>query len=137
MELPLVWIIDDDNLFYMITKNNLRKTGIETTTEFFYDGLDSLNALLERVKNNHTLPALIILDLNMPLYDGWSFLQGYMNLTPETRSKMTTERALNTSRETFNSQDILIKDQHRLMKKQDNDLNKINHEMLRWYRKGV
>jgi len=50
---------------------------------------------------------------------------------------MTTERALNTSRETFNSQDILIKDQHRLMKKQDNDLNKINHEMLRWYRKGV
>jgi CheY-like chemotaxis protein len=88
MELPLVWIIDDDNLFYMITKNNLRKTGIETTTEFFYDGLDSLNALLERVKNKQTLPVLIILDLNMPLYDGWSFLQGYMNLPPETRSKM-------------------------------------------------
>jgi CheY-like chemotaxis protein len=88
MELPLVWIIDDDNLFYMITKNNLRKTGIETTTEFFCDGLDSLNALLERVKNNQTLPTLIILDLNMPLYDGWSFVQGYMNLPPETRSKM-------------------------------------------------
>ena len=88
MELPLVWIIDDDNLFYMITKNNLRKTGIETTNEFFCDGLDSLNALLERVKNNQTLPTLIILDLNMPLYDGWSFVQGYMNLPPETRSKM-------------------------------------------------
>lgn len=88
MEIPLVWIIDDDNLFYMITKNNLRKTGIETTTEFFYDGLDSINALLERVKNKQTLPALIILDLNMPLYDGWSFLQGYMNLPTETRSKM-------------------------------------------------
>jgi CheY-like chemotaxis protein len=88
MEIPLVWIIDDDNLFYMITKNNLRKTGIETTTEFFYDGLDSLNALLERVKNKQTLPVLIILDLNMPLYDGWSFLQGYMNLPIEIRSKM-------------------------------------------------
>ncbi len=88
MEIPLVWIIDDDNLFYMITKNNLRKTGIETTTEFFYDGLDSLNALLEKVKNNQTLPSLIILDLNMPLYDGWSFVQGFMNLPVETRSKM-------------------------------------------------
>lgn len=88
MESPLVWIIDDDNLFYMITKNNLRKTGIEASTEFFYDGLDSLNSLIERVKNKQPLPALIILDLNMPMYDGWSFLQGYMTLPLETRSKM-------------------------------------------------
>ena len=35
---------------------------------------------------------------------------------------MTTERAMNTSRETFNKKDILINDQHRLLKQEGNDL---------------
>lgn len=88
MEIPLVWVVDDDNLFFMITRNNLRKTGIETTTELFSNGLEALHAIQDCIARKKTLPRLIILDLNMPLFDGWSFLDGYEKIDAGIRSQI-------------------------------------------------
>lgn len=45
--------------------------------ESAFDGLEYLRALSE---TNHPYPSHILLDLNMPVYNGWQFLSDYENL---------------------------------------------------------
>lgn len=80
-----IWIIDDDELFIMITRNNIRKSGIPVITEDFKNGKDSLNVLKERVLSGENIPNIILLDLNMPLLDGWEFLDEFKHMPDESR----------------------------------------------------
>jgi CheY-like chemotaxis protein len=83
-----IWIIDDDELFIMITRNNIRKSGIPVITEDFKNGKDSLNVLKERVLSGENIPNIILLDLNMPLLDGWEFLDELKQMPEESRREM-------------------------------------------------
>lgn len=83
-----IWIIDDDELFIMITRNNIRKSGIPVITEDFKNGKDSLNVLKERVLSGENIPNIILLDLNMPLLDGWEFLDELKHMPDESRRRI-------------------------------------------------
>lgn len=87
-EAPLIWIIDDDDLFIMITRNNIRKVSTQIATEVFHDGRESMHSLTQRISEGGNLPDIIFLDLNMPLVDGWVFLSTYAQLAAEVRSKI-------------------------------------------------
>lgn len=86
--IPLIWIIDDDELFIMITRNNIRKVTTQLETEVFHDGLESMNCLVERINTGGNIPDVILLDLNMPVADGWSFLSSYTQLDYSIRKKI-------------------------------------------------
>jgi CheY-like chemotaxis protein len=86
--IPLIWIIDDDDLFIMITRNNIRKATTTLETEVFHDGLESINCLKERIAGDGVLPDIILLDLNMPIADGWSFLASYIQLDNAIRNSI-------------------------------------------------
>ncbi len=86
--IPLIWIIDDDDLFIMITRNNIRKTSSQLEVEVFHDGQESMDCLIERVSTGANLPDIILLDLNMPIADGWAFLTNYAQLDAEVRNKI-------------------------------------------------
>jgi len=85
---PLIWIIDDDDLFIMITRNNIRKAATLVETEVFHDGLESMDCLKERIASEGILPDIILLDLNMPIADGWNFLSHYIQLEEKVRKKI-------------------------------------------------
>jgi CheY-like chemotaxis protein len=85
---PLIWIIDDDDLFIMITRNNIRKAIIATEIEVFSDGLNSMNCLQDRIAKGGRLPDIVLLDLNMPIADGWVFLSNYVQIDSIIRSKI-------------------------------------------------
>ncbi|MFN5371951.1 MAG: response regulator [Bacteroidia bacterium] len=85
---PLIWIIDDDDLFIMITRNNIRKASTQLEIEVFHDGQESMDCLKERISTGGNLPDIILLDLNMPLADGWAFLTTYALLAADIRKKI-------------------------------------------------
>lgn len=67
-----VFIIDDEQVSIFITRGMLKLEGITKGVETFISAKDALQALIEKEKEDR--PDVILLDLNMPVMDGWQFL---------------------------------------------------------------
>lgn len=70
----LLFLVDDDPIFVFITRKILEKLGQRPVIEVFGDGKAGFDELSKRLENHQELPGIILLDLNMPVWDGWDFL---------------------------------------------------------------
>ncbi|KQS48568.1 MULTISPECIES: response regulator [Flavobacterium] len=75
-----VFVVDDDKVYHFILKNLLKRNNIEVNSRFFENGHDAIEGLKENSKNGTTLPDLILLDINMPVMDGWQFLEEFRKI---------------------------------------------------------
>lgn len=73
-----ICLIDDDPITIFSVKKLIEITGIADTILSFHNGEVALNYFKD--ENNQDLPELILLDLNMPIVDGWEFMEGYAKL---------------------------------------------------------
>ncbi|MCW3121545.1 MAG: transcriptional regulator [Flavipsychrobacter sp.] len=83
-----VFIIDDDKLFVFLTRKTITTTHISTQISEFNDGQDAINYLKEIAGNEELLPDIILLDLSMPIMDGWEFLEEYTAILPLMNKKI-------------------------------------------------
>lgn len=74
-----VFVVDDDKIYHFILKNLLSKNEISISSCFCENGLEALEMLKEKIRNNN-LPDVIMLDINMPVMNGWQFLEEYKKL---------------------------------------------------------
>lgn len=75
--LNLIFIVDDDPIHQQIAKIMIDRQGISNAMRTFSEGQEVLDYLREHRQNGHDLPDVILLDLNMPVMDGWDFLAEY------------------------------------------------------------
>ena len=75
-----VYVVDDDKIFHFIIKKLLANNNIAVSPEFFENGLLALNGIKSKLDKGETPPDLILLDINMPVLDGWQFLEEYKKL---------------------------------------------------------
>ncbi|NBL64888.1 response regulator [Flavobacterium sp. NST-5] len=75
-----VIVVDDDKIYHFILKKLLKKSNIEVTPHFFENGRDAIEGLKGKEKSIENLPDLILLDINMPVMDGWQFLEEYKKI---------------------------------------------------------
>ena len=75
-----VYVIDDDKIFHFIINKLLAKNDIDANLSFFYNGLEALQEIKENLTCDELLPDLILLDINMPILDGWQFLEEYQQI---------------------------------------------------------
>lgn len=68
-----IFCIDDDLVTLMICKRIIEKSGVTNIIHKATNGLEGLE-MLETLFQNKQLPKLILLDLNMPVLNGWDFL---------------------------------------------------------------
>lgn len=82
MKINKVYVIDDDKIYHFLLKSLLKQNGIDVESNFFVNGEDAI----DHIKNNHSrdmLPDLILLDVNMPIMDGWQFLDEFTKFANE------------------------------------------------------
>jgi two-component system chemotaxis response regulator CheY len=78
--LECICIIDDDDIYTFLLKKTLLKSNICSNIKSFENGLVGLEGIKKMIENEETLPDLILLDINMPLFDGWEFLEEFKKL---------------------------------------------------------
>ncbi len=81
-------LIDDDEIFTYIIKKIIEESDIAEQITIFNNGRDAINYLSEVAEEETLLPKVIFLDLNMPLLDGWGFLDEYIRLKPKMCKKI-------------------------------------------------
>lgn len=75
-----LYVIDDDKIYHFLLKNLFKQNGIDVASTFFLNGHDAI----EHIKINKVeeiLPDLILLDVNMPIMNGWQFLEEFNKLS--------------------------------------------------------
>ena len=70
----LVYVVEDDAITSKITELHLRQHGAFGQVQRYQNGQPALEALVQASTYSTQLPDLILLDLNMPVMDGWEFL---------------------------------------------------------------
>lgn len=81
-------IIDDDPIFVYGTKKVMKEVNFCDDVMVFHNGQDAINGLKELALANKELPSLIFLDLNMPIMDGWDFLDDFITIPNNNREKV-------------------------------------------------
>ncbi|NIJ55659.1 response regulator [Dyadobacter arcticus] len=75
-------VVDDDPVFTFLLKKIIEKTQVTLETVFFENGQEAIDYLLECNFQQQKLPELILLDINMPILDGWQFIDEYAKIHP-------------------------------------------------------
>jgi CheY-like chemotaxis protein len=82
-------LVDDDDVFVFLTTRLLDKYQLVDLIKIFDNGYDALIFIKENLGNIEALPDIILLDLSMPIMDGWQFLDEYVKINPRIGKKIT------------------------------------------------
>lgn len=84
-----VFIIDDDKVFHFIIKKLFAKSKLDIKPAFFFNGQEALEEIKKDISLGISLPDLILLDINMPIMDGWQFLDEFRKMNNGSDKKTT------------------------------------------------
>lgn len=90
--IPVVLSVDDDNVTQMLNRLIFTRSGFSEKTVTCTNGKEAL-LFFDKLKNNENAAAdqqvgLVFLDLNMPVMDGWEFLEKFTQHYLEHFSKI-------------------------------------------------
>ncbi len=85
---PVIAVIDDDSVYQFTAARTLKATKLTEQILQFGNGQEALNFLHDHARNAHELPDIIFLDINMPITDGWMFLDEFKKSKNEFAKKM-------------------------------------------------
>jgi len=85
---PLLAIVDDDKIFqFTLTRVINYNKQVERIINFS-DGEKAIQYLTDNKVTNENIPDIIFLDSNMPILDGWQFIEEYKSIKTEIKKKI-------------------------------------------------
>jgi CheY-like chemotaxis protein len=85
MKDKVIWVVDDDLVYQTIISKIIKKSGVFCTHSSFTNGKEALNSLKKIIEEDDTLPDIILLDINMPVMDGWEFMEEIKKIKSDIR----------------------------------------------------
>ncbi len=80
-----ICIIDDDPICVFGIKKLLKETNLFDTISTHANGLEAIQDFQKSIDKNKSLPSIIFLDINMPIMDGWEFLEEFRKISFKNR----------------------------------------------------
>jgi CheY-like chemotaxis protein len=85
----IICIIDDDDIYQFTISRTLEIQHAAEQILTFPDGEMAFQFITENLDTPARLPDVIFLDINMPVMDGWQFLEAYEKIKSELLKKIT------------------------------------------------
>src|SRR3970282_656227 len=82
MRKKTIWVVDDDTIYQIIVNKIIQKSEMFSAISSFKNGKEALDAVNNSINDNEILPDIILLDINMPIMDGWEFMEEMTLLKP-------------------------------------------------------
>lgn len=79
-------MVDDDPIYTSTFKNLLASWQIQNPFLFFNHAKEALDFML--IKEASALPDILLLDLNMPVMNGWLFLEKFASIEQQLSKKI-------------------------------------------------
>jgi CheY-like chemotaxis protein len=75
-----VLLVDDDRIFNLLSSKVLEQMGIVNEIHIAVNGKEAIDLINDYFQGSKTLPDIILLDLNMPIMDGFGFIEAFQKL---------------------------------------------------------
>lgn len=83
-----IWIVDDDPIYQVIVNKIVQRSDRFSAVSSFKNGKEALGALKEALQGKVSFPDIILLDINMPVMDGWEFMEEVEVIMPQINTKI-------------------------------------------------
>lgn len=105
-----ICVVDDDPIFVFTLKTMFELKGINNEFDHFENGEDAFLEISKKLISDSNYYDLIILDINMPIWDGWDFLNEIEKLN------LNQYPAIYLSSSSTNPEDIKSVSKYKLLK---------------------
>lgn len=101
-EILHILIIDDDEINNFIAAKLIDKIPPKATVSTCLNGQEGIDFIKARIGNEEEMPDIIFLDINMPVMNGWEFLEEYDSV----KSQITKNVSINMLSSSVYNDDI-------------------------------
>ena len=88
-----ILLVDDDEASNFLHSIFINKLDLDVEINSALNGQEALDFILGKGQNELELPCMVMLDLRMPIMDGWQFMKSYEELVPK-KLKEDKDRAV-------------------------------------------
>ena len=81
-------VIDDDDINIFIISKIVEKTGYDVEISAKHNGQLAIDYIKGLLLQNETLPDLVLVDINMPILNGWEFIEAFEKLDIQNSNPM-------------------------------------------------
>lgn len=83
-----ICLIDDDKIYQFTAKKIIESTNLTKAVLSFYNGEEAIEFLKSNLQNADSIPDIIFLDINMPIKDGWEFLEEFKSILNDVKKRI-------------------------------------------------
>lgn len=85
----LTCIIDDDEIYTFGVKKMLESLKLSKEIKTFSNGLTAIEWLKSSLEHQDPIPEIVLLDLNMPIMNGWQFIEELVEVENPRKAEIT------------------------------------------------